>query len=365
MHIVISSAGRDWRGTETDTLLLARGLRARGHDVVVFCRAESALSERLLAESIPHEAVLGSRDFDPLAIARCAAALRRHRTQLVITQKDKDLRLSGIAARLLRLPVLVRHVTDRPLKKGLRYRFLFGRVATHHMANSTSTRDTLLASAPWLRAAVPIIHNGIDVERYRDAARADLGLDDDALAVGFMGAFEMRKGITDFAAAWQRVSRAVPNAHAVIAGAGAREQDFHSAMGAAPRVHWLGFRRDTPNVMKALAVFVMPSRFEGFGLVLAEAMAAGVACVAYAASNVPELVQDGVTGLLAPAGDSETLAAAIVRLCRSPELRVALASAGQAHAVRHFSAERMVAEHERLLREIVEGPVGGPGFTVH
>ncbi|MGQ0816333.1 MAG: glycosyltransferase family 4 protein [Gemmatimonadota bacterium] len=354
-RIVISSAGMDWRGTETDTLLLADGLVASGHDVLVFCRRNSALSARLLADAIPFAPILGARDFGPASIARCIAALRRHRTQIVITQKDKDLRLTGVAGRVLRLPVLVRHVTDRPLKRGLRYRMLFGRVATHHLANSTSTRDTLVQSAPWLRAQIPIIYNGVDVDRYTNAARANLGLPDDAVVVGYMGAFEMRKGIVDFAEMWQRVASELPHAHAVIAGAGAREQQFRDVMGGAPRVHWLGFRRDTPNLLKALDVFVLPSRFEGFGLVLAEAMAAGVACAAYAASNIPELLEDGVTGLLAPVGDVDALAAAVESLCRSPELRLTLASAGQAYARRHFSAKRMVVEHEALVAGILSG----------
>lgn len=353
MRIALSSSGLEWRGTETDTMLLAEGLIARGHDVVVLCRRPSELAARLRRDGIPFEPVLGALDFDPLSIARAAAALRRRRSQVVVINKDKDLRMSGVAARLLGIPVLVRHVTDRPLKSAWRYRMLFGKVATHHLANSTSTRDTLHRSAPWLRADVPVILNGIDVEAYRRAEPADLGLSASAIAVGFLGAFEHRKGIADFAEAWKLAAQQVPDAHAVIAGAGRREADFRAALADTPRVHWLGFRRDTANVMKALDVFVMPSHFEGFGLVLAEAMAAGVAVVAYAVSNIPELVQDGVTGLLAPARDAEALAEAIVRLCRSPELRQRLGRAGQQYASSHFSAERMVAEHENLLEAIV------------
>lgn len=353
MRVVISSAGRDWRGTEADTLILAHGLRARGHDVLVFCRPASSLRDRLAGDGIPHAPILGSSDFGPRTIARCASALREHATQIVIIQKDKDLRQTGVAAWTLSIPVLVRHVTDRPLKPGLRYRFLFGRVATHHMAISASTRDTLRASAPWLAAEVPVIHNGIEVARFRDAARADLDLPADAIVVGYLGAFETRKGILDFAEAWRLVSEQVPTAHAVIAGAGQREANFRAALEGVPRVHWLGFRRDAANVMKALDVFVLPSHYEGFGLVLAEAMAAGVACAAYATSAIPELVDNGVTGLLAPVGNVEALAAAIESLCRSPELRLGIAKAGQAYALRHFAAERMVAEHEALLHRIL------------
>lgn len=352
MRIAISNAGRDWRGTETDTWLLANGLRARGHEVVVLCRPGSALAEKLHGH-VPYEAILSAHDFDPLAILRARAALRRHGAQIVITQKDKDLRLTGIAGRLNGIPVLVRHVTDRPLKRGLRYRFLFGRVATHHLANSQSTLATLRRSAPWLHAEVPVIHNGIDVHAAAAALPADLGLPEDAIAIGYVGAFEVRKGILDFAAAWQRIARAVPNAHAVIAGAGARAEDFRAALGDAPRVHWLGFRHDVANVMKALDIFVMPSRFEGFGLVLAEAMAAGVPPVAFAASNIPELVQDGVTGLLAEPGETDALADAVIALIHEGARRERIGRAAQAHAFQNFTVARMVAEHELLIERII------------
>lgn len=359
MRIAISGAGKDWRGTETDTLLLALGLKARGHEVVVFCRPASAIEGRIRAD-VGTEAVLSAHDFDPLSITRCVRALRKHGTQLVVIQKDKDLRLTGIAARLLGIPVLVRHVTDRPLKKGLRYRLLFGKVATHHLANSTSSLLTLRASAPWLDAEVPVIHNGIDVSRYANAKKARLDLPDDAFRVGFVGAFELRKGIIDFAHAWRVISTRLPRAWAVIAGQGARENEFRQAMQGLPRVRWLGFRSDIPNVMKALDVFVLPSRFEGFGLVLTEAMAAGIAAVAYDTSNLPELVTSGEHGLLVPLGDTNALADAVVRLATDHELRLALGSAAQKRAANDFSAERMVAAHERLFHQIIHGE--GHGF---
>ena len=353
MRIALSSSGLEWRGTDTDTLLLAEGFLKRGHEVVVLTRKQSALTERLHAVGIPFEPVLCALDFGPVSIARSLAALRRHKAQVVIINKDKDLRMSGVAARMLGIPVLVRHVTDRPLKSAWRYRVLFGKVATHHLANSTSTRDTLLKSAPWLHADVPVVLNGIDIDAYVNAAPADLALPPGAVAVGFIGAFENRKGIADFAEAWKIVAQQVPDAHAVIAGAGGREQEFRASLADAPRVHWLGFRRDTPNVMRSLDVFVLPSHFEGFGLVLAEAMAAGAAAAAYAVSNIPELVQDGVTGLLAPARNPAALADAVVRLCRSADLRTQLGQSGQAYARAHFSADRMVAEHEHVLESIV------------
>ena len=111
MNIVISAAGKDWRGTENVTWMLVQGFRRRGHNVLVLCRPDSALQQRLIAENIEHAAVLGGLDLGPLSLWRCVRVLKRFRADVVLTQKDKDIRLSGVAARLVGVPVLVSHVT--------------------------------------------------------------------------------------------------------------------------------------------------------------------------------------------------------------------------------------------------------------
>ncbi len=354
MKIVISSAGRDWRGTDNVTWTLVTGLRRRGHDVLVLCRPDSVLRERLSEAQIPYAAILTGLDLSPLVLWRCARILKRFGAQILITLKDKDLRQSAVAARMIGLPVLVCHGTDRPLKNNARYRFFFDKIATHHLAVSKAVRQTLSDSAPWLRADIEVVYNGIETEPIDVARPADLALPEPSVTVGFVGHFEGRKGIIDFAQAWWLVAERSVQAHAVIVGQGRREPDFRAALDGAPRVHWLGFRSDVPAVMKALDIFVLPSRFEGFGLVLVEAMAAGAACVTYDSSNMPELIDHEVNGLLVPTGDVAALAEAIVRVCIDADLRARLGRAARACAHERFSAERMVADYEKLLSSIVE-----------
>jgi glycosyltransferase involved in cell wall biosynthesis len=353
VHIVISSAGKDWRGTDVVTWSLLTGLRRRGHNVLVFCRPGSVLEQRLTDAGIPHAAILGGLDLSPAVLLRCMRELRRFRADIVLTLKDKDLRLTAVAARAIGIPVMVCHGTDRPLKNEARYRFFFGRIATHHVAVSQAVRKTLRESAAWLKRDISVIYNGVDINEIDAAPALDLGLPAGAVTVGFVGHFEGRKGILDFAQAWQLAAPQVPHAHAVIAGQGRREPDFRAALEGAPRVHWLGFRSDVGSVMKALHVFVLPSRFEGFGLVLVEAMAAGAACIAYNSSNMPEIITDGVEGLLVPVGDVQALASAIVRLSSDAGLRVRLGDAARRAALERFSAERMVADYEAEISRVI------------
>lgn len=107
--------------------------------------------------------------------------------------------------------------------------------------------------------------------------------------------------------------------------------------------------------MKALDILVMPSWFEGFGLVMAEAMAAGCAVVGYNTSSLPELARPGVEALLVVPRDTDALAAAIIEVGRDSDLRARLGAAAQARAVADFTEEKMVNRHLQLIASIVAG----------
>ncbi|HLM65884.1 MAG TPA: glycosyltransferase family 4 protein [Longimicrobium sp.] len=358
MRIVLSNASYAWGGVHVVTEALAVGLQARGHDVTVFCRPDSPLQARLAGKA-PLEPVARGMDLSPLAIARTMAALRRHRPDVVLTLMEKDVRLTGPAARALGIPVVVRRANDRPLKRKPHFRVLYGWLPAMHVANSEATRRTMLESAPWLRAEqVRVIHNGIDTPALDAVAPAALGLPAGALAMGFVGRFDDRKGILDLANAWPAVAAALPDAHLVMVGKGPEEQRVRAMLADAPRVHWLGYRADATAVMKALDVLAAPSHWEGFGLVAAEALAVGTPVVAAAASSIPEIVRDGAEGLLVPPRDPSALADALVRLGRDGAMRAGMAAAGRERIRTHFSIDRMIDRYETLLRDVAEGRAG-------
>lgn len=214
MKIGISNAALNWRGSEVDTATLGAGFQNAGHEVIIFCRPRSDLYGRL-HNDFQCEAVLGGGELDSITIVRCYRSVARVRPDIVVAQKDKDVRPTGLIARLQRIPVLVRHITDRPLKNNLRYRLYFNGRNIHHLANSQATRATVLGSAPWLNGDIAVIPNGIQVDRYVNAEPLDLPLPVGAIAVGFVGQFELRKGIMDFARAWHTVADLMPTAHAI------------------------------------------------------------------------------------------------------------------------------------------------------
>jgi glycosyltransferase involved in cell wall biosynthesis len=352
MRVVLSNASVKWGGVHVFTELLARGLLARGHDVAVFGAPGSILEERMKAIA-PFEPILRGMDLHPVTLWRVQRALARRRADVVLALMKKDVRLTVPAAWARGIPSVVRHANDRPLTGWIYDHALFGALPAKHVANSRATRATLLG-ARWLRPeAVRVVYNGIDPAPIDSAIPAGLDLPGDAVAIGFVGRLERRKGLLDLMRAWKEAAGAAPNAHLVIAGKGPDEPEARRILGDAPRVRWLGYRDDIPAILRALDISVVPSHWEGFGFVAAESMVAGLPVVAADASSLPEIVRDGIDGILVPAGDPGALAGALIRLSADAGMRARMGAAGRARAVEQFGVERMVDEYEEVLASVI------------
>jgi glycosyltransferase involved in cell wall biosynthesis len=353
MRVALSNPRPSWGGASTTLALLARGLTARGHQVVVLCRPESMLYRELHAE-VPCEPVLHGLDFPPASIARSLRAIRRHGSRVLLSSMDNDTRLSVPAARLHGIPALARRVGADPFGTAWLQRRA-DRLVHHWIVNSDASREVTLRTGPSLSEdRVSVIYNGTDADLFARAEPAVLDLLPGAVAVGYVGRLDPEKGTDLLMPAWERVAAAAPEAHLVLAGSGTLEQRLRAEAAALPRVHFLGFRRDVPQLMKAMHIVVVPSRSEAFGNAAAEAMAAGVPVVATRVGGLPEVVDAGRTGLLVPSESPAALADALIALIADPERRRAFGEAGMARVRERFSLRRVLDEYEALLARMIE-----------
>ncbi|MEM6529468.1 MAG: glycosyltransferase family 4 protein, partial [Chloroflexota bacterium] len=193
------------------------------------------------------------------------------------------------------------------------------------------------------------IHYGLDlpapspdeISQHRAALRQSLNLPADAMLTGTVSRLIEQKGLRYAIDAFQHVSRA----YLVITGDGALRDEFEAQVDAAglrDRVFFLGWREDAGDVMAGLDIFLMPSLWEGFGLVLLEAMSQGLPVVASRVSAIPEIVADGETGVLVPPRDAAAIAVALQRLIDEPELRERMGATGRARLETSFSEAKMV-----------------------
>ncbi len=353
MRIVLSNTSKKWGGVHTVTEILARGFLVRGHDVRIFGSPDTMLEERM-RDVAPFDAILGAMDFSPASMWRVSRTLRAHRTDVVLTLTKKDVTLSGPPAYGLRIPVVIRHANQQAVGWSPHFRFLYGEVPAMHVTNAEATRRTILESAPWLSPErVRVIYNGVDPAPFINADPIPLQLGAGATKIGFVGSFEGRKGVIELANGWRRVAAALPHTHLLLCGKGSKEDEMRHILDGAPNVHWLGYRKDVPSVMRALDMLVLPSHVEGAPNAVLEAMTAGAAVVATGVSGTPELVRDGIEARLIPARDEEALVAALIEVASNSELRQAMIRASKLRVGEKFTIPRMLDAYEGLFSAVI------------
>ncbi len=314
----------------------------------------AAHARRLGVEVVP----LRSRgDLDPLAVARLRDALLGG-TDLLHLHTGNAHALGLLAAARLRPrpAVAVSRRVDFPPRGGLSRRFKYGGRVDRFLCVSARVA-AVLREAGVAPERLSVVRSGIRIERFAgpgDPAglRTELAIPMRAKLVGFVGALVGHKSPGDLLEALSRLPAGV---HAALAGRGELEAALRARAGRpdlAGRVHFLGHREDVPRILRSVDVFCLPSRLEGLGTSVLDAMASEVPVVAAAAGGIPEMVEDGVSGLLVPPGDPGRLSEALSAVLSDPALAARLAAGGRAR-VEEFRAERMVEETLAVYREIV------------
>ncbi len=205
----------------------------------------------------------------------------------------------------------------------------------------------------------PVIPNGLDLARFagrpdRAAARQALNLPPDRPLVGALGRFDRQKGFDLLLTAWAQSSLRESDAGLVLAGYGPQESELRElATRLNLPVYWAGYQAEAARFLPALDLCVCPSRWEGFGLVALEALACGVPLVASRVDSLPEIVRDGLDGILVEPEDPSALALGVAGLLAAPAERRRLAEAGPVRA-QAFSAAAMITAHERLYAQTIE-----------
>lgn len=279
--------------------------------------------------------------YDLRALLALAMLFRREQPDLIITQLWLANTIGRLAARLAGttqvLLAVEPNVYDR-VKSERQYwvdRLLQGSCA-RIIAISASVRDSLIRHG--IRAKrITIVHNAIDLTRFADASsvniRDELSIGDEFLYLS-VGRIVPQKGVDVLLVAFAKQERGV----LVIAGDG-EERSLReaqaTALGIADRVYFLGIRHDIPALMKAADCFVLASRWEGFGIVFAEALAAGLPIVATNVDGIREVVDDA-SGILVEPENSDALANALRRMREEGAMR-ARCKAHAPERARHFS----------------------------
>jgi glycosyltransferase involved in cell wall biosynthesis len=303
---------------------------------------------------------------DVRVIPTIARLLRRERVDILHTHLW-DANLVGVlAGRLARTPIIVAHehtwsYEGEPIRV-LTDRFVVSRGATAMVCVSRADRRKMIEVERIPAKRIHVVTNGIPPQPEPSGAdvRAELGIRADAQVLGAVAVLREQKRLDVLIEALGALVERLPDPHLIIAGDDAgfgnrpRLEAVVESLGLASRVHLIGRRDDVVDVLAALDVACLSSDYEGMPLSLMEYMAAGKPIVATRVGGVPEIIDDGVEGLLVPRRDPEAIAAAAERLLLDRPLASSLAEAARERQQTELSLSAVVARVESLYEGLCE-----------
>ncbi len=346
----------------------AARLRARGHEVSLWLAAGSRMAGHALAKcdsELPYCLLFRAPGyFNPHFTFRAKRLIRERGIEIIHLHRSQDLALFAP----INIPkVLTLQIQSSLPKRDLWHRWVYSRVdriltITHLM------RDLALKTLPVSPYKICALHYGIAADELHGnrgdpkETRRRFGIPEDAFLIGLVGRLEASKGQEVLLRAFAHIQQKFPQAHLLFAGDPPPEHQGYDRhfreltrnLGMAERVHFIGFQADTAPIFAALDLFVLASKQEAFGLVLLEAMAQGVPIIATRAGGVPEVIEDGINGMLINPGDVAELAGAIERLMGDVELRGRLGGAGFRVVRERFGIEMHTIALEKHFEEVIQ-----------
>jgi len=339
-----------------------KALAERGHQIGLICRPKTDLAERVQTLNYSISTIPMRGDFDPITIFNFYKKIKSFAPDIILTNMDKELRIAGLANRFYKKAALIpRRGIDYPLKNKFLYKVTYKNWADGIIANSQSTKKSLLKNAPWLPSEkIRVIYNGIDPKRFEkksDLLRQELNISKSDFVFGFVGQLDERKGLRDLLPAFEVVNSKFKNAKLLLAGEGSLRQEIENFIKTKQlenSVFLLGYFENIPEFMANINTLILPSLWEGFGIVLIEAMASEKSVIATNSSNLPEIVENGKVGLLVPPQNYKQLADAMTTLISQPEMSAKMGEAGKKLVEEKFTLNRMVEELEQYFYSILD-----------
>lgn len=355
-------------GQSMRTLLETQELRKRGYRVILACRPGSFLAQKGRDRGL--EVFPLRMDTLLPSVLRLSQLLRREHVGLVNAHGYPDHLVSVLAANLTGSTTVVRTKHNHvPLKGGALSRYLYGSLTGRVIAISEHIRDVMLASG-LSPAQVTTIRTAVNLGDFRPREKnarlaQELNIPAGHTVIGIVARITERKGFRNLFEAVKLLIDQERPVVCLVVGGGANQEKvatlkrFVGSLGIGHHIVPTGKRIDIPEVLSLMDVFVLPSLAEGLGRSLLEAMAAGRPIVATRVGGIPEAIEDGVSGLLVPPGDSQSLASAIARLIDNPREAAALGRAARGRAEFLFDQTRMIDSICRLYEELLPAAGGG------
>lgn len=362
MKILHVNSAENWRGGEQQVAYLTEGLKIKNIDQLVFCRQNSAFAHFCKEKDIPF---LSFRPQNPLGIAFQLKKICLQEKIALMHFHDSTMHTCAVlAADLFRnpTPFVVSRRVDYPVKKNIFSRWKYNHPKLKKiLCVSETIRRMYLADIKNPKKLITV-YSGIELEKFKYPAsgilRREFQIASDTLLIGNVAAISPHKDYYTFVNTVEILYKQGLEARYLIIGS---EDDLEESQKIKTYIReknldnqiiLTGFRRDIPQILPELDIFLFTSQTEGLGTSLLDAFACKVPVVATKAGGIPELVIHEKTGLLSPVKDANDLAQNVLRLVRTASLRSEIVAGACVH-LQNFSKEKTLENTLRIYKECI------------
>ncbi|MGE0681853.1 MAG: glycosyltransferase [Candidatus Binatia bacterium] len=351
---------RAWGGGEAQVSSLTTHLLRSGHHSVVAADPLGVLSLRLREAGLPVVPLRIRNHLDLRAAFHLRWLVQRGQYDIVHFHTARAHALSPWLHGLKGKRLVTRRM-DYPLRTGAMTRFLYLHCVDMVVAISQGVYAALTeGNVPPSR--IRLIPSGVDTMRFapdplaRERLRSRYSIDTRNPLVVSVGALVERKGHDFLLTAARFLKEKGYHLHYLICGKGPLHKtlvDQVQTLGIVQEVQLIGFCPNVPEFLAAADFFVHVPHYEGLGVAIIEALAAGLPIIASRVGGIPELIEEGKTGLLVPPQDAESLSRSLLHLLENPSFARQLGKAGQMFARKHLDARTMAQANEALYLELL------------
>ena len=355
-----------WGGQEIRVLGEMHAMRDRGHQVYLASPIDSEIYIRASDSNFQPWALDVRKPTLPISIFRLANRLRSNGIQIVNPHSSADGWVAGLAGRLARTPLIIRsrHI-DVDYKKRKSSHWSFGKLPHHVLTTSERISDGLVSALGLNPDRVDCIPTGIDLNQFHPNIKGnlhnELGLADDVPLIGMVSVIRSWKGHDYFVEAAKIVAQCSPDVHFVVAGGGndrrlEKIQRWVNEAGLKDYFHLLGHRMDVPNLLASYSMLVLPSTgHEGIPQIILQSHAMQCPIVSTTVGGIPEVVENGRTGVLVSPNNPTALADAIRKLLQNKNLGQRMSEAGRKMVEARHSVDHMCHRLEKLYYRYLGG----------
>jgi len=351
MKILFINFTKFWGGGESWTYQVMDELRKRNHSITLISNTVSEL--KLKAEhnnftTYPFK-VNNLSYLNLIQLSKIKKLLIEIQPDVVILNSSLELKTVGLVLKSCGCTkVIFTRGIPSPMKMKPLKRYVFSNVVSNIIVNSYYVKNSVSNIASLLKTEPEVIYHGINPETILEAKGGTKN-------IAIIGRLSSEKGVDIALKVMVEVLKSEPYAKLWVIGNGKEKEKLirlSSELGINKSVNFYGFTKDVENLLIQCSILILPSRWEGFGLVLLEAMKLKIPCIAFDHTAANEIIEDNITGYLIPNMDISLMAKKINHLLGNPKLAIEMGKKGNILLIEKFTIDKSIDKYEKIMEQL-------------